>query len=252
MSFIKTDQEIQKIKIAGKILSAAAKELLKIADVGISLKELDLFAKNFIIKAGAQPAFLGYHPYGAKKPYPNSICASINDVIVHGLPTAYKLKSGDILKLDFGVVYGGYYADAAWTIGVGKITPEAQKLIETTKQTLDVAIEECRPGKTTGDIGFAINNFVKKNRFKVAKGLTGHGIGKELHEDPTVFNEGQRGSGVKLQPGMVLAIEPMITAGLPQIVQNKDDSYSTADGSLSAHFEHTIVITEREPLILTQ
>ena len=249
---IKKPEEIKKIAVAGKILAAAAKELLKIADVGVSLKKLDQFAKNFIIKAGAQPAFLGYHPYGAKKPYPNSICTSVNEIIVHGLPTERKLKSGDLLKLDFGVIYDGYYADAAWTLGIGNISPITQKLIATAKKSLEIAIKECVPGKTLGDIGYAINSFVKKNKFKVLKGLTGHGIGKELHEEPTVFNDGRKGSGLKLKSGMVLAIEPMVSAGSDQIIQLPDDSYATSDGSISAHFEHTIVITDKEPLILTQ
>ena len=249
---IKKPEEIKKIAVAGKILAAAAKELLKIADVGVSLKKLDQFAKNFIIKAGAQPAFLGYHPYGAKKPYPNSICTSVNEIIVHGLPTERKLKSGDLLKLDFGVIYDGYYADAAWTLGIGNISPITQKLIATTRKALEIAIKECVPGKTLGDIGYAINSFAKKNKFKVLKGLTGHGIGKELHEEPTVFNDGRKGSGLKLKPGMVLAIEPMVSAGSDQIIQLPDDSYATGDGSISAHFEHTIAITDKEPLILTQ
>ena len=249
---IKRPEEIKKIAAAGKILAAAAKELLKIADVDVSLTKLDQFARNFIIKAGAQPAFLGYHPYGAKKPYPNSICTSVNEIIVHGLPTERKLKSGDLLKLDFGVIYDGYYADAAWTLGIGNISPITQKLIATTRKALEIAIKECIPGKTLGDIGYAINSFVKKNKFKVLKGLTGHGIGKELHEEPTVFNDGRKGSGLKLKPGMVLAIEPMVSAGSDQIIQLPDDSYATADNSLSAHFEHTIVITDKEPLILTQ
>ena len=249
---IKKPEEIKKIAAAGKILAAAAKELLKIADVDVSLTKLDQFARNFIIKAGAQPAFLGYHPYGAKKPYPNSICTSVNEIIVHGLPTEHKLKSGDVLKLDFGVIYDGYYADAAWTLGIGNISPITQKLIATTRKALEIAIKECIPGKTLGDIGYAINSFVKKNKFKVLKGLTGHGIGKELHEEPTVFNDGRKGSGLKLKPGMVLAIEPMVSAGSDQIIQLPDDSYATADNSLSAHFEHTIVITDKEPLILTQ
>ena len=249
---IKKPEEIKKIAVAGKILAAAAKELLKIADVDVSLKKLDQFAKNFIIKAGAQPAFLGYHPYGAKKPYPNSICTSVNEIIVHGLPTERKLKSGDLLKLDFGVIYDGYYADAAWTLGIGNISPITQKLIATTRKALEIAIKECIPGKTLGDIGYAINSFVKKNKFKVLKGLTGHGIGKELHEEPTVFNDGRKGSGLKLKSGMVLAIEPMVSAGSDQIIQLPDDSYATSDGSISAHFEHTIVITDKEPLILTQ
>ena len=249
---IKKPEEIKKIAAAGKILAVTAKKIIAEIRIGSSLKEIDERVKKLIIQSGGQPAFLGYHPYGAKKPYPNSICASINEVIVHGLPTNYKLKSGDLLKLDFGVIYDGYYADAAWTIGIGTISPIAQRLIATTRKALEIAIKECIPGKTLGDIGYAINSFVKKNKFKVLKGLTGHGIGKELHEEPTVFNDGRKGSGLKLKSGMVLAIEPMVSAGSDQIIQLPDDSYATSDGSISAHFEHTIVITDKEPLILTQ
>lgn len=251
-TLIKTGREIQKIRVAGKILAAAAVELIKIADVDISLKKLDDLATKFILKAGAKPAFLGYLAEGAEKPYSNSICASVNETVVHGIPTEYQLKSGDVLKLDFGVLYDGYYADAAWTIGVGEISPLAKKLIQTTKTALDLAIKTIEPGKALGNIGYTINNFVTKHGFKVVKGLTGHGIGKDLHEDPTIFNEGRRGIGLKLESGMVLAIEPMVSAGSSQIIQNKDGSYSTADNSLSAHFEHTILITKNGAEILTQ
>lgn len=249
---IKKPEEIKKIAAAGKILAVTAKKVITEIGVGTSLQDIDERVKRLIIQSGGQPAFLGYHPYGAKKPYPNSICASVNEVVVHGIPSLYKLKSGDLLKLDFGVIYDGYYADAAWTLGIGDLSSTAQRLIATTRKALEIAIKECQPGKTLGDIGYAINSFVKKNKFKVLKGLTGHGIGKELHEDPTVFNDGRKGSGLKLRPGMVLAIEPMVSAGSDQIIQLPDDSYATADNSLSAHFEHTIVITDKEPLILTQ
>lgn len=251
MILIKTSEELKKMRIAGKILASVAKEIIAKAETGITLKSLDDAARKLIYKAGAKPAFLGYQPYGAKNPYPCTLCASVNEVVVHGVPGGYKLKSGDLLKLDFGVVYDGYHADAAWTIPVGKITPLAVKLIETTRNALRLAVKQCKTGKTLGDIGYTIKNYVEKHGFKIIKGLTGHGIGKDLHEDPEVYNEGQGGKGIELRPGMVLAIEPMVSDGSPRVIQSKDDSWSTADGGLSAHFEHTVVITKSGPEILT-
>lgn len=248
---LKTPAEIEKIRKAGKILAQVAKVILKRAEEGTTLKSLDGLAKELIEKAGAQPAFLGYKPYGARRPYPCSICASINDVVVHGVPDNYRLKSGDVLKLDFGVVLDGWYADAAWTVPIGKVAPETEKLIKVTEQALFAGIKQAGAGHTLGDIGWAINSTVKSLGFKVVDGLTGHGIGRELHEDPSVFNEGKKGSGLKLKSGMVLAIEPMVSAGTNKVVQKKDDSFATADGALSAHFEHTVAITENGPEILT-
>lgn len=249
--FIKTPEQIKKIKISGKILASVAKELKKNISEGVALKDLDLLARKLIEEAGAEPAFLGYQPHGADHPFPASICASLNEVVVHGIPNKYKLKSGDILKLDFGVSYQGFITDSAFTVGVGRISGEAQKLMDVTKHSLMLGIKECRAGKTLGDIGWAINNYVQKNGFKVVKGLCGHGVGIELHEEPSVFNEGQKNTGMELKPGMVLALEPMVSAGDPYIVQTEQESYATRDGSLSAHFEHTVLITERNPEILT-
>lgn len=248
---IKTPAEISKIKKSAEILSRVAKAVLAQVEEGVMLKSLDKLAQELIEKAGAKPAFLGYQPYGAKKPYPCSICTSINEMVVHGVPTNYQLKSGDILKLDFGVILDGWYSDAAWTVGVGKISPEAEKLIKVTEKALFAGIKQAKSGNTLGDIGWAINSTVKNYGFRVVDGLTGHGIGKELHEDPSVFNEGRKGSGLTLESGMVLAIEPMVSAGSNKIIQHKDDSFATADGSLSAHFEHTVAITNKGPEILT-
>lgn len=249
---IKTPEQIKNIRIAGKILANTAKELKKSIAEGVVLKDLDKLAKKLIEDAGAEPTFLGYQPSGANHPFPASICASLNEVVVHGIPNNYKLKSGDILKLDFGVSYQGFIADSAFTVGVGKISSENQKLMETTKHALMLGIKECRAGKTLGDIGWAINDYVKKNGFKVVKGLCGHGVGVELHEEPSVFNEGTKNTGLELKPGMVLALEPMVSAGDPYIVQTEQESYATRDGSVSAHFEHTVLITERDPEILTK
>ncbi|MCX6703061.1 MAG: type I methionyl aminopeptidase [Candidatus Wolfebacteria bacterium] len=215
-------------------------------------EDLDKLAEKLIRKAGGKPGFLNYKPDGARHPYKASICASVNDVVVHGFPGDYILKPGDILKLDFGVIYKGFYSDGAATFGIGKISEEARKLIETTKESLALAIKECWPGNTLGDIGSAVENFAKKRGFRPIKGLTGHGIGSKLHEDPVVFNHGTRGMGMKLAPGMVLAIEPMLSAGSDKVIQLDDESWATSDKSLSAHFEHTVAITEKGPRILTR
>lgn len=249
---IKNQNQIKKIRIAGKILASIVKQVREKAEIGVSLKELDSFTERLIKQAGAEPAFLNYQPYGAKEPFPASICTSLNEVVVHGPPTNYKLKSGDLLKVDFGVTYEGLIADGAFTIGIGKISPEAKKLTEVTQHALSVGIKECKPGKTLGDVGWAINHYVTRHEFKVVKGLCGHGVGVELHEEPPVFNEGQKNTGLALKPGMVLAIEPMISAGDPYITRLADDSYATRDKSLTAHFEHTILITSRGVEILTK
>lgn len=249
---IKTPKQVKMIGLSGKILASVMKKIKVAIKPGILLKDLDGIARKAIEDAGARPAFLNYRPYGAAKPFPASICASLNEVVVHGLPTHYELKSGDLLSVDFGVDYDGYISDAAFSVGVGKVSSKTKRLIDVTQNALLVGIKECKPGKTLGDIGFAINNYVTKNGFKVVKGLTGHGVGLELHEEPSVFNEGQKGAGLTLKEGMVLALEPMVSAGSPYLVQLDDDSYATQDGSLTAHFEHTVAITKEGPKILTK
>lgn len=252
MALIKTPEEIEKIRIAGKILAKTIQQLSAAVEEGMTLKDLDGLAKGLILKFGGQPAFLNYRPEGASKPYPATLCASLNSVVVHGVPDTRRLKSGDLLKLDLGVRYAGYCADAAITVGIGEIGIVAGKLIKTTKAALDSAIIMARSGKTLGDIGYIIKKTVTHGGFKVVKGLMGHGIGQNVHEPPDVFNEGIPRKGIKLAPGMVLAIEPMVSVGSDQIRQLSDESYATTDGSLSAHFEHTIVITEGEAEIVTK
>ncbi len=252
MSMIKTPEQIKLIRNAGKILASVARDVRLAVREGVTLRELDTLARSRIEAAGGEPTFLGYQPYGADKPFPASICASMNEVVVHGVPNDYALRSGDIVSLDFGVTYKGHIADGAFTIGVGKIAKETRELIEATHHALHLGIKECVPGKTIGDIGYVINSYVKKRGFKVVKGLSGHGVGLELHEDPPVFNEGQKNTGMPLKAGMVLALEPMVSAGDPYITQLGDDSYATRDKSLSAHFEHTVLITEGRPEILTK
>ncbi|MFH1694736.1 MAG: type I methionyl aminopeptidase, partial [Patescibacteria group bacterium] len=197
------------------------------------------------------PAFLGYRPDGVKEAYPFALCASVNNVIVHGQPYNYELKSGDLLKLDLGVDWKGGISDSAITVLIGKVSKEKKELAKITKDALLAGIKASRGGNTIGDIGHAIKEVVVKNHGFVVDGLTGHGVGEKLHEEPSVFNFGTPGEGMKLRPGMVLALEPMVSMGTSRIKQLPDDSFATADGSDSAHFEHTILITEGKPEILT-
>ncbi|MEE8131693.1 MAG: type I methionyl aminopeptidase [Candidatus Paceibacterota bacterium] len=249
---LKSPQEIEMIADSGRILAKVFDKVLKEVKVGVSLENLDKLARRLIEEYGGQPAFLGYQPEGASHPYPASICASINDTVVHGLPLNYQLKSGDVLKFDFGVIYKNFYSDAAKTVAVGKVSKTAKLLIKATKKALEQAIKQAKPDNHLGDIGWAINQCVEKAGFKIIQGLTGHGIGFKLHEEPTVYNFGKKGEGIKLKPGMVLAIEPMTAVGSGRIIKRKDNSYVTADSSLSAHFEHTVAITKKGPRILTK
>jgi len=248
---IYTPEEIRIIAESGKILAIVFKQLKQEIKIGISLKYLDSLAQRITKKNGAQPAFLGYRPEGARKPYPASICASLNDVIVHGLPSDYQLKEGDVLKIDFGVKYKGLYSDAAFTVELGEISAEAKNLIRATKSALEEMIRHAKPGNHLGDLGWVVERVAKKFNVSVIKGLTGHGIGKDLHEAPVVYNYGEKGKGVELRPGMVLALEPMLSTGSGEIKQKSDDSWATRDGKFSAHFEHTIAITEKGCEVLT-
>jgi methionyl aminopeptidase len=200
----------------------------------------------------AEPAFLGYKPDAESLPFGASICASVNDAVVHGFPSDYILKSGDILKIDAGVKLNGFYSDSAITVAIGRVSKEAGILIRATEEALEKAIKELRPGKTLGDVGFAIESVAKKNKLSVIRELTGHGVGLDLHEDPMVLNFGKKNTGLKLKEGMVLAIEPMFSLGSSRVVRLSDESWATDDGSLSAHFEHTIAITAKGPKILTK
>ena len=252
MILIKTEEEIKIMAEAGKRLALVVRALKAVAKEGVTTREIDREAKRLIEESGSVPAFLNYRPSGAGRPYPATICASINSGVVHGLPSDYKLKSGDLLKLDLGLIYEKFYSDMAITIPIGKVSKEDQELISVTREALEKGIAAVQPGNTLGDIGYAIGSFVKKNGFSVVDGLTGHGIGRKLHEDPYVFNEGLPGEWDVLKPGMVLALEPMVCAGKPRAKQLEDDSFVTADGSNAAHFEHTIAITEKGHRILTQ
>src|SRR3989344_5821624 len=251
---IKTKEEIEILKEGGDILAEVLKELAKLAKLGVSTGFLDQKAREMILTSGAEPAFLNYHPTFMEKPYPAALCASLNNIIVHGLPSEKLiLKEGDILKLDLGVKYKNLFTDAAITVGIGELTEEKQKLIDITKRALELAINEVKPRNHIGDIGFAIENYVENNGFYVIEILVGHGVGYAIHEEPNVPNYGKRGKGPILQPGMVLAIEPMVALKSKEVQLSKDGfGYETLGGSLSAHFEHTVAVAEDGNIVLTR
>ncbi|HVM77041.1 MAG TPA: type I methionyl aminopeptidase [Candidatus Paceibacterota bacterium] len=251
MVTFKTSAEIELMAQGGAMLAAVLKRLGEETKPGVQTIELDVLARKLIIGAGAKPAFLNYRPAGAKKAYPYTLCVSVNDVVVHGQPSKYKIREGDIVSLDLGLEYKGFYLDSAITVPVGDVGKQGKKLIEVTRESLMAGVKAAKPGHTLGDIGAAIEKTIVRNKFSVVEGLTGHGIGRDLHEDPTVFNFGRKGQGEELVPGMVLAIEPMVAIGTGAIRQLLDESYGTADGERAAHFEHTVAITEKGPRILT-
>lgn len=230
----------------GKILAAVLKEIEKMAVAGITTLQLDRAAEALILKHGARPAFKGYQGF------PYSLCTSVNEVIVHGFPSNYVLKNGDIVGLDLGVLYKGYNTDSAVTVAIGEIPFETRRLMTVTKTALRLGIKKARAGVTTGDIGSTIQRYVEDQGFGIVRDLCGHGIGREVHEEPQVPNYGQRHKGMELKEGMVICIEPMLTMGAISIKKAKDGyGFATRDGSLAAHFEHTIAITKDGAIILT-
>lgn len=250
---IKTKEEIEIIREGGKRLAFVLAETAKQVKPGISAYELDQYAYKLIIDRGDKPAFLNYKSRPGDDPYPATLCVSVNNEIVHSLPDKNKiLKEGDIVSLDLGINHKGLFTDHAVTVPVGKISKRDQQLIDDTKKALEVGIWAARGGATVGDIGHTIESFVHR-RYGIVRELAGHGVGKEVHEDPYIPNYGKAGKGQKLIPGMVVAIEPMLNIGSDAITSGHDGfTIKTADGSRSAHFEHTILITEGEPEILTQ
>lgn len=249
--YLKTPKEIEIMAEGGRRLAAVLAQLKEETRPGVTTRRLDRLAYHMIHKAGAKPAFLNYRPGGARRPYPYTLCTSVNGVVVHGQPSDYVIQNGDLVKLDLGLSYKGFCTDAALTVGVGNVSREAKKLMAVTEEALSAALAIAKIDNTLGDIGYAVEKIVKKNKFAVADGLTGHGIGRAVHEDPTVFNFGRAGEGENLREGMVLAIEPMVVAGKGALKQLRDESWATADGSLAAHFEHTVAITKDGPRILT-
>lgn len=237
---------------AGRRLAVVLDELERHVAVGVTTKELDDLARTLIEKEGDKPAFLDYSPAGAKRPYPATICASVNESIVHGLPSTRALKSGDVLKIDIGLIHQGWHADMARSFPIGEVSTRTHELLAVTRESLEAGIAAAKTGNTLGDIGHAVQSVVERYGFSVVKGLTGHGIGRKLHEDPYIFNEGKPGMGEELVPGMVIAIEPMVALGGGKSRQVADDSFVTTDGSIAAHFEHTVAIKDEGPEVLTR
>lgn len=251
---LKSKSEIEKLKIGGKKLATVINETSKLVKPGILASDLNLFAEKVMKDLGVKSSFLNYRPSGAKTPFPASICVSINDEIVHGIPTQEKqIKNGDVVKIDCGIISQGLFTDSAITIAVGEVSKEIRELINRTKEALNAGIKHCKIGNYIGEIGVAIEGVASDAGFAVVNDLTGHGVGYAVHEDPFVPNTGQFGKREKIENGLVIAIEPMFTNGSPYIVVAKDGhTYKTKDGSIATQFEHTIAITEDGPIVLTK
>lgn len=248
----KKKEEIVLLREGGKRLALIMKQLKKSLKPGVSALELDRLCESLIFYYKGKPSFKNYKSEAASSPFPASLCVSLNDTVVHGIPAKDSiLKEGDIVSLDVGMIYENLYVDMAITVALGKVPPIVKKLIKTVEDSLKSAIKIIKPGKTLGDIGFVISRCIERGGFNVILNLTGHGVGYAVHEDPFVFNFGRPGEGLRLKEGMVLAIEPMASLGSGGIIQNKDGSFRTADRSLSAHFEHSIAVTKNGVLVLT-
>jgi methionyl aminopeptidase len=242
----KTPEEIESIAAAGRILIRCHEMLRRKARPGVTTAELDEAAEKYIRSQGAEPAFKGY------RGFPGSICASPNSMVVHGIPGSYRLARGDILSIDIGVVLDGWVADAAITHPIGNVSGVAKRLLHSTRAALFEAVEQCRPGGRLGDISHAVQRRVDEDGFSVIRSLVGHGVGREMHEDPQIPNFGEPGTGPELAEGMVFAIEPMVNAGGHEVRMGSDNwAVYSQDGSLAAHFEHTVAVTPEGPRILT-
>jgi methionyl aminopeptidase len=243
---LKTPEEIDRMAAAGRILARCHEILRSKARPGVTTADLDDAAERFIRSQGGEPAFKGY------RGFPGSICASPNSMVVHGIPGPYALKRGDILSIDIGVVLDGWVADAAITHAIGNVTPIVGRLLATTRAALFDAVEQCRPGNRLGDVSHAVQSRVENDGFAVIRSLVGHGIGREMHEDPQIPNFGEPGTGPELEEGMVLAIEPMVNVGTHHVRVGQDNwAVYSQDGSMAAHFEHTVAVTAEGPRILT-
>jgi methionyl aminopeptidase len=246
MIYFRSDEEIALIKISAQVLGKAHAEVAKIIRPGITTKELDIVAETFIKDNGGTPSFLGYNKF------PASLCISVNDVVVHGFPSRYELRDGDIVSIDCGVKLNGYHSDSAYTYPIGEVSPAVRRLLSRTKQSLYVGLEKAVEGNRVGDIGYAIQTYTEKFGYSVVRELVGHGVGQDLHEAPEVPNYGKRGQGPRLHEGMILAIEPMINFGKKGVVQERDGwTIRTVDRKPSAHFEHTVAVRKGKPEILT-
>ena len=246
MIILKSSKEIQYMREAGKIVAYVHEVLRGAIRPGITTGELDEIAEREIRKYGAEPAFKGYNGF------PGSICASINEEVVHGIPGLKVLKDGDIISVDIGTIYNGYYGDAAKTHPVGQVSEEAERLIEVTRQSFYEGLKFCRQGNRLSDVSHAIQSHVEEHGFSIVRDFVGHGIGKNMHEDPQIPNYGIPGKGPRLAEGMILAIEPMVNAGTYHVRTLTDNwTVVTADGKMSAHYEHSVAITKDEPILLT-
>jgi methionyl aminopeptidase len=247
MIILKSRSEIEKMRRSNAIVAVILEELRKKIRPGVKTIELDRLSEELALKKGARPAFKGY------RGYPYSLCTSVNNEVVHGMPSERDLREGDIVSLDFGILNDGYYGDAAVTVPVGEITPAAKRLLKVTEEALYRGIAEVKTGNRIGDISAAIQGHVEASGYSVVRDLVGHGIGKSLHEDPQVPNYGSSGRGIELKTGMVFAIEPMVNEGTYRVDILRDGwTVVTADGKLSAHFEHSVAITENGPVILSR
>ncbi len=251
MIALKSSREIEIMRRANMIVAEVLQELKQKVAPGVTTLELDAVAEEMTLKKKAVPAFKGYNVAG--RVYPRCLCASINEEIVHGIPSNRALREGDIIGLDFGVIYEGFYGDSAITVGVGRVSDEAKRLMEVTQQALYRGIEELHDGKRLGDLGHAVQQTAEGAGYSVVRAFVGHGIGRKLHEEPPVPNYGEPDRGIRLREGMVLAIEPMVNMGSYE-VEIKTDGWTavTRDGSLAAHFEHSVAITKNGPYILSQ
>lgn len=246
MITIKSKREIELLKIAGNIVYQTHQYLKPYIKEGITTKELDKLAEDFIRSKDATPSFKGYEGF------PSTLCTSINSEVVHGFPSDRKLKNGDIISIDIGACYKGYHGDSAWTYAVGEVDDKTRKLLEDTEKSLFVGLAQVKPRNRIGDIGYAIEQYAHKHNLGVVKELCGHGVGTSVHEDPEVPNYGIPNTGPRLKEGMVIAVEPMLTLGRPDIfIHDNNWTIDTQDGSLSAHFEHTVVVTKDGYQILT-
>ena len=254
MIILKSPQEIEKIRISGRLVGEALNYISKMVKPGITTMELNEEAEHYIISRGAKLAFKGYRRGHNEPPFPAGLCTSINEEIVHGIPSANRrLHEGDIISLDLGASIDGYYGDAAVTVPVGDISKRAKHLIDVTRKALEIAIEKVLSGNRIQDVSYAIQSYVESNGFSVVRDFVGHGIGRSPHEEPQIPNFGKPGRGKRLKPGMVLAIEPMVNMGRYEAMILEDQWIAvTADRSLSAHFEHTVAVTHNGPEILTQ
>jgi methionyl aminopeptidase len=243
----KSKKEIDKMRAAGQLVGLVLSRLKKMAQVGVTTIELDRAAEKMIRDAGALPTFKGYNGF------PYSICASVNEQVVHGFPSPYKLKDGDIFSIDCGVTLEGYVGDTATTVPIGNVTPDRLKLIKIAEECLDQAIEQCRAGNHLGDIGWAVQQHAEANGYSVVRDYVGHGIGRRMHDDPQIPNYGKPGLGIKIKAGYVFAVEPMLNTG-SHYTKVLSDGWTvvTLDGQPSAHVEHTIAITEEGPEVLTR